>query len=107
MRDWGTQLRCNQKSPAVSLKHFGVPLCMGNRVSPADDSVIREQHRVVRFHEWQNGLGKRSRAWSFVRRDCHFADENFELGNNQVWGNAPRDGVRGCMRRKAKDAMTA
>ena len=91
------------KRPAVSVEHFGVPLGVGHGIGPADDAVIRKQHRVVILDVGHDRLGKLRGSRRFVGRDCDLAHEYLELGNDKVGRNASGDGIRGGMRRMAVD----
>ncbi len=100
-RDRNAELGRDHQRPAVRLDHLGIPFGVRDRVRPADDPVIGEQHRVVMLHERYHGFGKLLRARSFVGRHGAAADEDVVLGNDRGWRHVPGDGIRSRMRRVA------
>ena len=69
----------NQVLFAIRLDNLDEPLCVGRRIGPANDTVVRQQDRVVLLDKGNHGLGKCLCAGSLIGRHRHRSHKHLVL----------------------------
>src|ERR1700677_4241457 len=100
-RQWITQLRGNHDGLAVSLHDLDEPSRMHHSVSPTNNAVICQEHRIVLTHKWQNRLCELNRARRFVRSQSNRTNKDLLLRDQIPLRNDAGNCMCGCVRRMA------